>query len=440
MKNYTVRQFHNSPCIRVPGCAPGCDILIGPGAIRDLPAALERLGAGSAYVFADRNTYAAAGEYACEILRTAGVDVNCYIFEDEALIPDERSVGLAAMCFDPNCHIIVGVGSGVINDICKIVAALAGKPYVIVATAPSMDGYASATSSMERQGLKVSLSSKCPDVIIGDTEILANAPAKMLASGLGDMIAKYVSICEWRLSNLISGEFYSEEIAAMVRLALKKCVKNLDGLLQREEAAVESVFEGLLICGIAMSYAGCSRPASGCEHYISHVLDMRAAQFNTPVETHGFQCAMGTLQTVRLYEKLKSFTPDRERALNYAESFSYANWCAQLRMLLGSGAETMITLEKREGKYDIGRHLSRLEIILANWDEILQIIEEELPSVPILVELLDKLNAPKSIRDMGIEEALMPAILGATRDIRDKYVLSRLLWDLGISPEEALQK
>ena len=55
-------------------------------------------------------------------------------------------------------------------------------------------------------------------------------------------------------------------------------------------------------------------------------------------------------------------------------------------------------------------------------------------------ELLDQLQLPKKISQIGTEETLMPVILGATRDIRDKYVLSRLLWDLGISPEEALQK
>ena len=438
MKEYTVRQFHNSPAIHVPGHTPICDILIGPGAIEDLPAVLEKLGVRSAFVFADRNTYVAAGEAVCQILRKNGTPISCHIFEDAHLEPDERSVGLASMGFDPKYEAIVGVGSGVINDICKIVANLARKPYIIVGTAPSTDGYASATSSMERKGLKVSVNSKCPDVIIGDTQILAQAPMKMLASGLGDMIAKYVSICEWRIAHLITGESYNEDIAGMVRLALKKCVDNLNGLLQRDQEAVASVFEGLAICGIAMSYAGLSRPASGCEHYISHVLDMRSAQFRTPVETHGMQCAMGTLLTVKLYEKVKSIKPNREKALSHVKSFSYSEWCEQLRSLLGEGAQTMIALEEREGKYDTAKHAARLETILENWDVILRILEEELPSAVMLEKLLAQIGAPKTISDIGVDEAMMPVILGATRDIRDKYVLSRLLWDLGITPEEVL--
>lgn len=434
----TIQQFHKSPCVCVPGHTPPCDILIGAGAIRDLPAVMEKLNAHCVYVFADRNTYAAAGEMVCGILRENGTSVDCHIFEADSPEPNEYSIGLAAMSIDLKCDAIVGVGSGVINDICKIIANLTGKKYVIVATAPSMDGYASATSSMDRQGLKVSINSKFPDVIIGDTEILAQAPMEMLISGLGDMLAKYVSICEWRLSHLINEEFYNADIADMVRLALKKCVEHTDGLLLREHSAVESVFEGLIICGVAMSYVGLSRPASGCEHYISHILDMRAAQFKTPCCTHGLQCAMGTLLVVRLYEKLKSFIPERQRALSYVSDFSYPQWCNRLRMLLGRGAETMICLEKREGKYDKTKHAARLEKLLANWDTILQIIEQELPSSDVLEELLDKLDAPKSLSDIGIEETLMPEILGATRDIRDKYVLSRILWDLGVSPEEVV--
>jgi len=105
---------------------------------------------------------------------------------------------------------------------------------------------------------------------------------------------------------------------------------------------------------------------------------------------------------------------------------------------LGAGAETMIAQETREGKYDKEKHADRLEVILQNWDGILQIMEEELPSAARLEKLLDQLNLPKKISEIGTEEKLLPTILGATRDIRDKYVLSRLLWDLGISPEEAL--
>ncbi len=92
---------------------------------------------------------------------------------------------------------------------------------MIVGTAPSMDGYVSGTSSVIRDGIKVSLNCVCPTVIVADLDIMSCAPIKLLQAGLGDMLAKNISICEWRLSHVINGEYYCEEIAAIVRSAQK---------------------------------------------------------------------------------------------------------------------------------------------------------------------------------------------------------------------------
>lgn len=253
------------------------NIITGNGAINKLPEVLKELATKKVFLLADCNTYSAAGESVATLLSDNNIAYSEYVFSDTALEPDEKAVGSAVMHYDKTCDAVVAIGSGVINDIGKILSNTADRPYIIVATAPSMDGYASATSSMTMDGLKVSLPSRCADVIIGDTDILKNAPEKMLKAGIGDMVAKYISIAEWRISHLVTGEYYCEAVADLVRCALKKCVDNADGLLKREDTAVEAVFEGLIIGGIAMAYAGLSRPASGVEHYISHVWDMRGA-------------------------------------------------------------------------------------------------------------------------------------------------------------------
>lgn len=411
------------------------DVVAGKGVLQRLPEFVAKYRAKKPFILADRNTYKAAGAAVEDILQSSGITFSTYIFQKEALEPDEGAVGSAFMHFDGSCDLIIGVGSGVINDIGKILSSVSGRAYIIVCTAPSMDGYASATSSMSRDGLKVSLNSRCADVIIGDTDIMKQAPEHMLKAGLGDMLAKYISILEWRISSLITGEYYCERVAQLIRTALKKCVDNAEGLLKREDAAVEAVFEGLVIGGVAMAYAGTSRPASGVEHYISHVLDMRGMEFGTPVELHGIQCAVGTLIAVKLYEKLKSYTPDREKALRYVSGFDVDAWHKDLREFLGKAAESMIALEAREKKYDKDLHKARLEVILANWQEILGIIDEELPSSRDLEQLMDTIGMPKSLSRIGTEESLLPTIFGATKDIRDKYVLSRLLWDLGLLEE-----
>ena len=427
-----MKDYLKNPCVCGKKHTVAIDeVVIGCGVVNRLPEFVKKYGKRP-FVVADVNTYAAAGEKVCAILQAAGIPYGSFVFRERALEPDEHAVGAAFMHFDPSCDVVVGVGSGAINDICKILSNISGNPYIIVATAPSMDGYASATSSMSRDGVKVSLNSRCADVIIGDTDILKTAPVHMLRSGLGDMLAKFVSIAEWRIAHIITGEYYCEEVAQLIRSAVKKCVDNGSGLLKREDAAIEAVFEGLVIGGVAMAYAGVSRPASGVEHYFSHVWDMRGLEFGTTVDLHGIQCAMATCKAVELYEKVMAITPDWEKAKTYVESFDLESWNSQLRAFLGTSAETMIDLEKKEGKYRKETHEARFRLIEKNWDGILQILREELPDYSKLCKLLDDMGISRDLGTIGVDPECAKMTIRATKDIRDKYVLSRLAWDLGI--------
>ena len=432
-----IAAYQNNPCsCGIEHTTPIDDVIIERGAIQKLPQIIGRYSAKKAFLLCDQNTYAAAGEVVSNLLQSAGILVSAYIYKDFQPEPDEKGVGSAVMHFDHSCDIVVTVGSGVLNDIGKILSKTANKPYIIVATAPSMDGYASGTSSVARDGLKISLDSRTPNVIIGDIDILRAAPMEMLISGLGDMLAKYVSLCEWKIAHLLIGEYYCPVIANLVATALKKCTENVDGLLRREDDAVAAVFEGLVLGGIAMSYAKMSRPASGQEHYISHIWDMRGLALGTPVHTHGIQCAIGTLYTLKLYEKLQSLIPSREKALAYVDNFSVDAWHQELSAFMGSGADAMIALEKKEQKYNKAQHAQRLEKILACWDTILGYIRA-LPAASELEALLDKLSAPKQVTDIGLTKECLSMTVKAAKDIRDKYVLSRLLWDLGVLDEFA---
>lgn len=410
----------------------GPEVAAHSGAIYSLPELLAKREIKSAFIFADKNTHKAAGEKVVKILEDSGIKTKKYVFDTKKTEPNESFVGLAAMNFDSNVDAVIGVGSGVIGDISKIIANISGKKYIVVATAPSMDGYASATSSMSVSGLKISLPSKYADIIIGDTEILRNAPMKMMLAGLGDMLAKYIAICEWRISNIINGEDFSDEVADMVRSSLKKCVENAEGLLARDANAVNSVFEGLVLCGLAMKLAGTSRPASGIEHYLSHVWDMRGEEFGTPTELHGLQCAVGTFIAASLYEKINTIVPDKKTALEYVEAFDYSAWREELKKFLGKGADTMIALEEKEGKYDKAKHKARLEVIVVKWDEILSVINEEIPALDTLAALYKKVGLPMSPVEIGLDSSILPMTFMAAKDIRDKYVLPRLCFDLGI--------
>ncbi len=428
-------QMNGTPCSCGKEHLFKSEIISGSGAIQKVADAVKAFGCKKAYILSDKNTFKAAGETLCTLFDEAGLKYTSFSFQDDEVEPNEKTVGAAFMHMDKACDIIVGVGSGVLNDTAKILAAHTGLKYIIVATAPSMDGYASMTSSMTLDGLKISLPSKCADVIVGDTDILSKAPKKLMLAGIGDMLAKYVSICEWRIAALLCDEYFCEEIADLIRLAVKRIVQSKDAFLQGDPKAVSAIFDGLTAGSVAMNYAGVSRPASGVEHYFSHVWDMRGAEFGTPVELHGIQCAVGTLISVKLYEKVKTVLPDKQKALQFAQSFNLEKWNETLRSFLGVSAESMIALEKKEGKYDVEKHAKRLDRIIENWDKILQIIHEELPSAAELERLFDDIGLPKTMAEIGIDNNLLSISFKCAKDIRDKYVLPRLCWDLGIIDE-----
>lgn len=407
------------------------DVVIGKGILERLPEIINGFNAQKVFLLADKNTFSVAGESVCKILDRSGIAYEKYVYQDAHLEPEEKAVGSAVMHFDTDCDLIIGIGSGVINDIGKILCKIADRKYIIVATAPSMDGYASNSSSMALDGLKVSLPSHSADVIVGDIDILKNAPIRMLQAGLGDMLAKYVSIAEWQIGHLVTGEYYCEAVVDLVREALKKCVDNAEGLLTRDESAVEAVFEGLVISGLAMSYAGVSRPASGVEHYFSHVWDMRGLEFGTQVDLHGIQCALGTLLTTKLYDAVKQMTPNEDAARTFVDNFCYEEWADVLRNFLGHSGETMIAQEKNERKFDKSTHPARFALIAKNWNKILDILNQ-LPGSEEIARILHTIGISTDVQDLGIDKETLRLTFLATKDIRNKYVLSHLAWDMGI--------
>ena len=401
--------------------------LVAPGAVAQTAVFARRLGGTRAFVLSDENTFRAAGTQVLSSLEIYGVPYTEYRFPAERLEPDEKTVGSAVLHFDEKCDIIITVGSGVLNDTGKILAGMRKLPYICVATAPSMDGFASSTSSVIRDRLKVSVNSRCPDAVIGDTDILKAAPREMLLAGLGDMLAKFVSVAEWQIGRIVTGEYYCPEVASMIRSALRKCVNGAEGLMNGDNEAVADVMDGLIVSGIAADWAGVSRPVSGTEHYFSHIWDMRAAALGTPSSLHGIQCAIGTVKTLKAYERLRSML-DAGAA---PAPFDKAAWLKTLSDYMGAAGAEMLKNAETCALYDPEKQRARQENIKTHLLEILNVIDT-LPSYGEISSLLRSLGAPVSPEDIGIPESETAVCFKATKDIRDKYILSSLAFDLGL--------
>lgn len=418
-----------------------CDLKVfklGRGVVSALPESMEKIGVKRPFVVTDKNT-AFAGKIVEDVLTKAGIAFTSFCFPMEGHIePDEYAVGSLTMAFDPRCDVILAVGSGVINDCCKVVAFAAGIPSMVVCTAPSMDGYASNSASMVQNHVKVSLYVACPKVILADTDIVRTAPDVMLRAGLGDMLAKYVALCEWRISHVVHEDPYCEEIAELMRASLRKIVAQADGLMKREDAAIEAVIEGLVLSGIAMSFNETSRPASGLEHYFSHMWEMQALQTGKASDLHGIQVGVGTLLTMWLFEKFLFIDEiDADKARKWMADFSEEEWLAQVKRIFGSIAPGIIAIENKFHKNDAAWHEKRLQLLLENWSAFRQAMREELPSYESIYALMERCGLPLTPAELNqTAEETVDAFLGS-RDIRDKYIASTLLWDLGLTNEAA---
>lgn len=414
-------------------------VRIGENAVDDLPEGLQAIRCRKPFVVCDNNTRDAAWERVRNVLERAGVKYKYFCFETkEKLEPDEYPAGALCMEFDPECDCVLGIGSGVINDCCKVLAHTARLPQIIVGTAPSMDGFASDSSAMVRDRIKVTVYNACPQVIIADTAIMKNAPERMLQAGFGDMIAKYVALCEWRISSIVTGEYYCDEVAGLMRRSLRMIREKAPGLIKRDPESVKAVVEGLILSGIAMSYAKVSRPASGLEHYFSHIWEMLALERGEASDLHGIQVGVGTAICMKLYDRIKQLHPDA--ATTAYRPFSDEEWQNKMRSVFGKTGQNLIDFE--HGSWHLNDQKVRAEHgkrIVENWDAIQKIISEELPEEKQLFADMRSLRMPMWPKDLGIDEKDTVNAFVTSRNIRNKYLTSTLLWDLGILDDFPLE-
>ena len=285
-------------------------IRVGSGVIQELPGILRDLGASHIFLVADNYTYEAAGRQVEQLLDQAGLAYHKRVFQTETpLVPNEYALGSVLAAMTSQDDMLLAVGSGTLNDVTKYVSARTGVPYVIAATAPSMDGYASTVAPTILDGFKTTLPAVYPAAIVADVDILKDAPMPMLTAGFGDIIGKFTSLADWRLSHQLNGEYYCPEVAGVIEAAVETCAANAQALAQREPQAIQAVTEALILSGLAMGMVGVSRPASGAEHQMAHYWEMDALRRGEEHPLHGNAVGVGTVLAASLYEMAVEYLP-----------------------------------------------------------------------------------------------------------------------------------
>ncbi|MGQ9631226.1 MAG: sn-glycerol-1-phosphate dehydrogenase [bacterium] len=412
-------------------------IILKRGAIEETASLLGDLSSGEkALLVADEITYDVAGRDVENILRRGGIRARSLIFEDTArrmFVGDDRAVERVVEAGGGDASVVVTVGAGTLNDVGKLGSFRLGVPHVIVATAPSMDGYVSPVAPIIVEGFKKTFPAAPPAAVVADLDVLCRAPMEMLRAGFGDILGKVIANLDWNLSHLLKGEFICREAWKLIEPSVNYCFENAESLPLRDEGIVTSISEGLIVSGLAMVMAGNSRPASGCDHLCSHFWEMLALREGREHSLHGLQVCVGAILASKLYEKLLQMPADAidvERARRYYRTPEERE--ERVRELWGDRISEILLRDVREKFLSWEDHRAELMRIKGRWDRIREELSKIARPFDDVRRAVESAGAPQTIKEIEVsEEGLRDALIYA-RELRTRYTAFDLAATLGV--------
>ena len=417
---------------------------IGDSALASVPDIfLECFGDSPAFVVADGNTFRVAGGEIQRRLEGAGhTMMEPYVFPAEPpLYAEYSNVEKLRDSLREHNAIPVAVGSGTINDIVKRSAHECERPYMCVATAASMDGYTAFGASIEKDGLKQTLSCPAPGAVVADLEVIVHAPEDMTASGYADLLGKVTSGADWLIADALDIEEIDPVGWSLVQDHLRGWTDSPAGLRTGERRSTENLMEGLILSGLGMQSYQSSRTASGAEHQFSHMWEMEGlghgeGHEGTPL-SHGFKVGVATVAIAALYElilkrdlgnldteKLRDSWPTRE-----AMESSVRGQLASQDLERGAVEQTL-------AKYINAAELAqRLDLLREVWPGLREEVRVQLMPAEQIREMLQAAGCPTGPVEIGLRWEDFEATYSRARTIRKRYTILDLAFEAGILEE-----
>jgi len=408
----------------------GCTV--GAGVLTSLVDYVEKYGFKKVYVACDEITYGIAGEKVMNILHDANIDAKAHVFTGGRFIPNEESLGKLMIDAPRDLDLVVAVGTGSINDMCRFFSYQMNVPYAIVATAAPMDGFASSGAALMVDNIKQTIPAQTPLFIIGDTDILCGAPARMISAGLGDLLGKFTCLNDWRISKIVNDEYYCDTVVNLVKDCIENVLKNADKAASRDPKVIGDIMEGLVLTGVAMSFVGNSRPAAGCEHHLNHYWEAIEIQNGQIPVLHGIEVGLAEVVILKMTEFLRESRPDFDAAREKAKQYDQAAWEEKMKEVYGTASDAIIELEHESKKNDPEGRLKRIDKIEENWDEIVKLMNDYMPSAERMIEILTSLDAPYFPSQVGFSDEMLYNALVYGKENRARYTLLSMMGDLGV--------
>lgn len=313
-----------------------------------------------------------------------------------------------------NPEVIVAYGAGTIMDFGRYPAYKLGIPFVAVPTLASSDGFTASICSAIMNGQKKSTTMCAPALVVADLDIIKGAPKRLVSSGVNDILAKYISIADWKIASLVSGEDFCPVICDLAQEALDIMRGAADKLAATGEIDHEAMTMAQMKSGLTMQLWVNSRAASGAEHLIAHLVEMHPPGFENAEGIHGECVGVGTFRCAQLYHELAKLTPKAKPFEPLTEEWIEEKFGARLKdgIIKENANDVLATFDPQN--------------IVDNWEEIRSIIAA-IPPVEELEKLYQACGCKYLPEHIGIDPALSDEILPVSAAIRNRLTLVRML-------------
>lgn len=391
------------------------EIIIESGAVKKLEEAMSD-GFLKEYIspllICDTNTMEATEEVMEDIYDRCQV----LTLDAENLHADEHAVEIVENYMDEDIDLILAVGSGTIHDISRYLAFQYKVPFVSVPTAASVDGFVSNVAAMTWKGLKKTVPAAAPVAVFADTDIFACAPKRLTASGVSDLLGKYICLTDWKIAHLLTGEYICSEIIELEEKALHTVNSCIKDVAAGQPEACETLMYALILSGLAMQMVGNSRPASCAEHHLSHLWEMEVINGHLDA-LHGEKVSVGMMLVLKEYKRIAQAIRQ-----GLCQVKTYEPQEALLEETFGK--KGLLDGIKKENDPE-----PLLEIdparLFESLSDIAELIEE-LPDENEMLRLLNIAGCKKSVYDIGLKEEIIPLSLCLAPYVRRRLSFLRI--------------
>ncbi len=311
-------------------------------------------------------------------------------------------------------EVIVAFGAGTIMDFGRYPAYKLGIPFVAIPTLASSDGFTANICSAILNGQKKSTPMCAPILVVADLDIIKGAPARLVASGINDILAKYISLTDWRIAHLVADEYYCPMVAELAEHALMLMREAADKYAATGVADHEAMTMAQMESGLTMQLLNHSRAASGAEHLMAHLVELHPPRFEKAEGIHGECVGVGTFECIKVYHELAKKTPKAKPFQPLTEEW--------VREKFG---ERLMPGIMKENENDVLATFPSQNIV-DHWDEIRELIAK-IPPVEEMEKLYSDCHCKYRPEDIGIDPSLADEMLEISAAIRNRLTLIRML-------------